>query len=324
MDGRVLCSGFTYLKPRHSRHDDKCGLNVNVSNLDTKNGRKPKPTILTTSTRSIPNVTVVRTSLAVLPRLVLLNHALRIPNPNPIPCQLHAEATQHHSSNHNPSPPHFLAAPKFVLTFFSLESSLSSPAAAAAAAFPAAPGAFFFFDAPDAFPVADVGVGAPDPTSLFPPPRNDVDIGVGASEPPGVEFEEAGVWASCVVSNANQESAPTNKARKPNQAIGRGTNVVGIIRHGAPREDAVRLGQPRLAAGGGRVAGALCVVVEADDDVAGGRGLEVFGFFLVDRVFFGGLCASSVSNCEFRVWRGVNGGAYEALLEGAFLRDQLL
>lgn len=120
-----------------------------------------------------------------------------------------------------PPPAHFLAAPKFVLTFFSLESSLSSPAAAAAA-FPAAPGAFFFFDAPDAFPVADVGVGAPDPTSLFPPPppRNDVDIGVGASEPPGVEFDEAGVWASCVVSNANPSSAPTNKARKPNQAIG--------------------------------------------------------------------------------------------------------
>lgn len=39
MDGRVLCSGFTYLKPRHSRHDDKCGLNVNVSNLDTKRAK---------------------------------------------------------------------------------------------------------------------------------------------------------------------------------------------------------------------------------------------------------------------------------------------
>lgn len=107
MDLRLLCSGFAYLKLRHSRHDDKCGLNVNVSNLDTQErGNVPRPTILTISTRSIPNATVVRTSPAVLPRPVLLNHAL--PNPTQIQYHtiLHAEPNQQTSSTpSNPSLP---------------------------------------------------------------------------------------------------------------------------------------------------------------------------------------------------------------------------
>lgn len=86
--------------------------------------------------------------------------------------------------------------------------------------------------------------------------------------------------------------ARRRRRRRMARAEVRGVGVVGVAGGGAG-EDAVVVVEAGLAARGGGVGrgggGALDVVFEADEDVAVGRVVEVFGFFLVDCFFEHGL-----------------------------------
>lgn len=71
--------------------------------------------------------------------------------------------------------------------------------------------------------------------------------------------------------------------------VGGGTYVQRVVRDGGAGKHAVLVDQAGAAALRGQAARAFCVVVEAGDDVARGRALEVFGLLAGDVGFDLGL-----------------------------------
>lgn len=216
------------------------------------------------------------------------------PTPSRTPCP---SPSQYH--NHPPSPRYHFLAPKLVRAFFvSLPSvSLSS-----------GPAAFFlllFFSAPvlPPPPPALLGVGAPDGPSR--PPPKVLDIGVGAGVEPGVCESWLREAVSSVMPCQPAQHGPETRQMETRKGSKRTYCCRRVIRHRAPREDAVLVRQPRLPPLRDRRVGPLDVVVEPDHDVPAGRCLEIVRLLGCNVLF--GRCLFSVVDRQRSAFPG--GGA---------------